>query len=204
MTARTTETKTVFDRWRSGTKVPLRTRLAGTRGFSPRAHFEPGHRPARGDYLVFLDGDTMPHPRFVADHRALAARHGLCKAIARWSSEKAAAWFGKNNFSADRRRAAFPKSDFRPEKFFPLAVRRYRKINASSARNSRLQSGHLACRPRPRERLQRGVCRLGPRGFRTGRPFDEFRRAPAGCARPGAVLPSLASARQPRRTRRQR
>ncbi len=24
------------------------------------------------DYIVFLDGDTLPHPKFVADHRALA------------------------------------------------------------------------------------------------------------------------------------
>lgn len=27
---------------------------------------------ATGDYLVFTDGDCVPHPRYVADHRALA------------------------------------------------------------------------------------------------------------------------------------
>ena len=29
---------------------------------------------ATGDYLVFLDGDCVPHPLFIADHRALAER----------------------------------------------------------------------------------------------------------------------------------
>jgi glycosyltransferase involved in cell wall biosynthesis len=29
---------------------------------------------ARGDYLVFTDGDCVPHPKFIADHAALAER----------------------------------------------------------------------------------------------------------------------------------
>jgi len=29
---------------------------------------------AQGDYLVFLDGDCVPHRKFIADHRALAER----------------------------------------------------------------------------------------------------------------------------------
>ena len=35
---------------------------------------------ARSEYIIFLDGDTVPHERFVADHLALAARAGLCRA----------------------------------------------------------------------------------------------------------------------------
>lgn len=31
-------------------------------------------RKASGDYLIFIDGDCIPHPRFVEDHLALAQR----------------------------------------------------------------------------------------------------------------------------------
>ena len=30
---------------------------------------------ATGDYLVFTDGDCVPHPRFIADHAALAEKN---------------------------------------------------------------------------------------------------------------------------------
>ena len=29
-------------------------------------------RARKSDYIVFLDGDTIPHPQFIADHRSLA------------------------------------------------------------------------------------------------------------------------------------
>ena len=83
---------------------------------------------SRGDYLVFLDGDTIPHPRFVADHRALAGESRFVQGHRALIGEKAAAWFGKNNFSADRRRALLQnqisglKNSFR----WPFA---FRKIN---------------------------------------------------------------------------
>jgi GT2 family glycosyltransferase len=83
---------------------------------------------AHSEYLVFLDGDTIPHPRFVADHRALAGKSQFVQGHRALIGEKAAAWFGENNFSADRRRAILQnqisglKNSFR----WPFA---FRKIN---------------------------------------------------------------------------
>ena len=83
---------------------------------------------AHSEYLVFLDGDTIPHPRFVADHRALTGESQFVQGHRALVGEKAAAWFGENNFSADRRRALLQnqisglKNSFR----WPFA---FRKIN---------------------------------------------------------------------------
>ena len=62
---------------------------------------------AAGDYLIFLDGDTVPHPQFVADQRAAARPGFFVQGHRALVEQKAAAWFGKNDFSADRRRAVF-------------------------------------------------------------------------------------------------
>ncbi len=60
---------------------------------------------AKGDYVIFLDGDTVPYPGFIADHR-LASRPGFfVQGHRALVEQKAAEWFGKNDFRADRRRA---------------------------------------------------------------------------------------------------
>jgi GT2 family glycosyltransferase len=80
----------------------------------------------RGDYFVFLDGDTVPHPDFVADHRTAARRGFFVQGHRALVGQKAAAWFGKNNFSTDRRHAILQnqvsglKNSFR----WPFAVRK--------------------------------------------------------------------------------
>jgi glycosyltransferase involved in cell wall biosynthesis len=60
---------------------------------------------ARSDYLVFLDGDTVPHPRFVADHRELAAPGQFVQGHRALVKERAALWFAQGELLADRRRA---------------------------------------------------------------------------------------------------
>jgi glycosyltransferase involved in cell wall biosynthesis len=60
---------------------------------------------ARSDYVVFLDGDTVPHPRFIADHRQLACRGAFTQGHRALVKEQAAGWFGLNGFTQDRRRA---------------------------------------------------------------------------------------------------
>ena len=56
-------------------------------------------------YVVFLDGDSIPHPKFVSDHRRLACPghfvQGHRALITRRGSEE----FGTGKFNADRRRA---------------------------------------------------------------------------------------------------
>jgi glycosyltransferase involved in cell wall biosynthesis len=60
---------------------------------------------AKGDYLVFLDGDTVPHPQFIADHAAAARPGFFVQGHRALIEQSAAAWFGQNQFPADRRRA---------------------------------------------------------------------------------------------------
>ena len=50
---------------------------------------------ATGPYLVFLDGDTLPHPRFVEDHAALARPGWFVQGRRALAGERAAPWFGK-------------------------------------------------------------------------------------------------------------
>ncbi len=60
---------------------------------------------ARSEYLVFLDGDSMPHPQFIADHRRLARKGVFIQGHRALVKERAAAWFGLDGFEQDRRRA---------------------------------------------------------------------------------------------------
>jgi glycosyltransferase involved in cell wall biosynthesis len=60
---------------------------------------------ARSDYIVFLDGDTVPHPEFIADHRRLASRGAFIQGHRALVRKSASAWFGMNGLLCDRRRA---------------------------------------------------------------------------------------------------
>ncbi len=60
---------------------------------------------ARSEYLVFLDGDTVPHPQFIADHRRLGRRGAFIQGHRALVKQRAAAWFGLAGFRQDRRRA---------------------------------------------------------------------------------------------------
>jgi hypothetical protein len=52
-----------------------------------------------------LDGDTVPHPQFIADHRVTAKRGFFVQGHRALVEQKAAPWFGTGNFFAERRRA---------------------------------------------------------------------------------------------------
>ncbi len=62
---------------------------------------------AQADYLVFLDGDTVPHPEFVADHRQHTRPGTFIQGHRALIERKAARWFGSGDFRRDRRRALF-------------------------------------------------------------------------------------------------
>jgi glycosyltransferase involved in cell wall biosynthesis len=57
------------------------------------------------DYLVFLDGDTLPHPRFVADHRVLAGHRSFVQGHRALLRQGGSAIFGLGQFPPDRSRA---------------------------------------------------------------------------------------------------
>ncbi len=122
------ETKMVFDQWRTVQPFRCEHLWQEHQGFRRARILNRTIASARGDYLVFLDGDTIPHPRFVADHRALAGESQFVQGHRALVGETAAKWFGQNDFFADRRRAVLQnqisglKNAFR----WPFALR---KIN---------------------------------------------------------------------------
>ena len=122
------ETKAVFEQWRAAQKFRCEHAWQEHQGFRRARVLNRAIALAHSEYLFFLDGDTIPHPHFVADHRALAGESRFVQGHRALIGEKAAAWFGENNFAADRRRALLQnqisglKNSFR----WPFA---FRKIN---------------------------------------------------------------------------
>jgi glycosyltransferase involved in cell wall biosynthesis len=63
---------TVVDRWRSRLGVPLSHVWQVDRGFRAAEIRNRAMLASRGDYCIFLDGDCIARPSFVAMHRRLA------------------------------------------------------------------------------------------------------------------------------------
>lgn len=81
-------TRQTVDRWRLRTSVPLRHYWQEDAGFRKARIANEAVRHARGDYLVFLDGDTIPHRKWLADHLFHARPHRvLCGRRARLGPE---------------------------------------------------------------------------------------------------------------------
>ena len=84
---------------------------------------------SNSDYLVFLDGDTVPHPKFISDHRGLARPGVFIQGHRALIEKRAAAWFGRNDFNSDRRRAVcqWQISGLRNAFRWPRPSRRHRR-----------------------------------------------------------------------------
>ncbi|HEV2692736.1 MAG TPA: glycosyltransferase [Verrucomicrobiae bacterium] len=67
-------TQEIIEDWRRTVAVPVRHHWQPNNGFGKLAILNKTVAAATGDYLIFTDGDCVPHPRFIADHRALAER----------------------------------------------------------------------------------------------------------------------------------
>jgi glycosyltransferase involved in cell wall biosynthesis len=96
------ETKMVFDRWRAGQSFRCEHARQEHQGFRRARILNLAIALSCGDYLVFLDGDTIPHPRFVADHRTLARPSQFVQGHRALIERKAAAKFGLQEFGRDR------------------------------------------------------------------------------------------------------
>lgn len=64
------------DFFRKHCSLPVKVVWHRDEGFLKTTILNAAIRNSSADYLIFLDGDCVPHPRFVADHLALA-RKGL-------------------------------------------------------------------------------------------------------------------------------
>jgi len=68
------DTRALVERTSAAFPVPLAHVWQEDKGFRAGAARNRAAGRARGEYLVFLDGDCVPRPDFVARHRALAER----------------------------------------------------------------------------------------------------------------------------------
>ena len=66
-------TRDLIDWFRGRAPVPVRHVWEPDEGWRPSRARNNGIYASRGDYVVFLDGDCVPHRRFVEDHRRLSA-----------------------------------------------------------------------------------------------------------------------------------
>ena len=67
-------TQELIENWKMKMSVPVEHLWQPDRGFLKTTILNRTVAAASGEYLVFLDGDCVPHPKFIADHRALAER----------------------------------------------------------------------------------------------------------------------------------
>jgi glycosyltransferase involved in cell wall biosynthesis len=68
------DTRALVERSSAAFPVPLAHVWQEDQGFRAGAARNRASERARGEYLVFLDGDCIPRPDFIARHRALAER----------------------------------------------------------------------------------------------------------------------------------
>jgi cellulose synthase/poly-beta-1,6-N-acetylglucosamine synthase-like glycosyltransferase len=98
-------TKEVFCKWAAAKPVPCAHVWQEHQGFRRSRILNQAIARAKSLYLVFLDGDTVPHPEFVLDHRRLSRTDAFVQGHRALVKQKASSWFGLQAFAADRRRA---------------------------------------------------------------------------------------------------
>jgi len=68
-------TRELIGQWQKRLPVPLRHQWQPDDGFRKTIILNKSVAAAKGGYIVLLDGDCVPHPKFVADHAVLAERN---------------------------------------------------------------------------------------------------------------------------------
>ena len=66
------ETRALIEQWRREARAPVHHLWQPHDGFRKVILLNQAVAAATGDYLVFLDGDCVPHSKFIADHERLA------------------------------------------------------------------------------------------------------------------------------------
>jgi glycosyltransferase involved in cell wall biosynthesis len=99
------DTREVFARWMPRPNQRREHVWQEKAGFRRARILNMAIAQARSEYIVFLDGDTVPHPEFIADHRRLARRGTFIQGHRALVRQGASTWFGVNGLLCDRRRA---------------------------------------------------------------------------------------------------
>lgn len=98
-------TRKVFKEWSAAKSCATAHVWQKKEGFRRARILNQAIARARSDYLVFLDGDTIPHPQFIKDHLRLARPGAFIQGHRALVKQQAASWFGLQDFTGDRRRA---------------------------------------------------------------------------------------------------
>jgi glycosyltransferase involved in cell wall biosynthesis len=101
------ETRQVFNSWAKAQSFRAEHVWQEHQGFRRARILNEAIARARNKYLVFLDGDTIPHPQFVSDHATLAQDGAFVQGHRALVERKAAEYFGRQEFFAERRRAVW-------------------------------------------------------------------------------------------------
>jgi glycosyltransferase involved in cell wall biosynthesis len=99
------ETRQVLARWVAAKTLRLEHCRQEHEGFRKARILNAAIARATGEHIVFLDGDTVPHPEFIADHRRLATAGGFVQGHRALVQQRAAAWFGAGDARGQCRRA---------------------------------------------------------------------------------------------------
>jgi glycosyltransferase involved in cell wall biosynthesis len=99
------ETREIFMRWSAQQPSLSKHVWQAHDGFRKAHILNRAIAAANAEYLVFLDGDMVPHRDFIADHCAAARPAAFIQGHRALVEQKAAAWFGRRELAVDRRRA---------------------------------------------------------------------------------------------------
>jgi glycosyltransferase involved in cell wall biosynthesis len=99
------ETRNVFEEWSEKQEFQVRHVWQEHHGFRRSRVLNEAIARATGDYIVFLDGDTIPHPQFIADHVKLAAPGYFVQGHRALVERPAVVFFGLRGLMEDRSRA---------------------------------------------------------------------------------------------------
>ncbi|HVM49890.1 MAG TPA: galactosyltransferase-related protein [Candidatus Acidoferrum sp.] len=99
------ETRDAFGKWNPGPSPRKEHVWQEHQGFRRARILNEAIARAQSDYLVFLDGDTLPHPQFTEDHRKLARARAFLQGHRALVKERASAWYGRRGLAGDRWRA---------------------------------------------------------------------------------------------------
>jgi glycosyltransferase involved in cell wall biosynthesis len=128
-------TRELIEGWKTKMRMPVEHLWQADGGFLKTTILNRTVAATTGDYIVFLDGDCVPHRKFIADHRALAERGFWVQGRRCFVREPFVAEFNPGSTPvwqwALRGRIARPIKSFR----FPFAV----------MRRDRGQRGILGC-----------------------------------------------------------
>ncbi|HEX3716384.1 MAG TPA: glycosyltransferase family 2 protein [Verrucomicrobiae bacterium] len=84
-------TRAMIEQWQQ--KLPIRHFWHEDIGFRKTIILNKCLAAAKGDYVVLLDGDCVPHPRFIADHAGLAEKNFWVQGRRSFVQERFAAVF---------------------------------------------------------------------------------------------------------------